>query len=83
MINIFGEVGDVMEVKGWLQWKKVDGLIEVKVLVWYFQIIICYKVEDERFIFVEYQDVGVKVFYFGMVVGLLLLMGLYLCKFWC
>lgn len=79
-INIPGEAGDVMEEKGWLQWKKVDGLIEAKASSWHFQTTIRYKVEDEKPILVEYQDVGAKALYFGMVAGLLSLMGLYLRK---
>lgn len=79
-INVPGEAGDVMEEKGWLQWKKVGDLIEAKASSWHFQTTIRYKVEDEKPILVEFQDVGAKALYFGMAAALVSLIGLYFRK---
>jgi len=80
-LNLPGEAGDVMEEKGWLQWKRVGGLIEAKASSWHFQTTIRYKVEDEKPILVEYQDVGAKALYYGIAAGLFSLIGLYLRNF--
>ena len=81
-LNLPDNAGDVMGKDGWLQWKKIDGgLIEAKASSWHFQTIIRYKVEDEQPILVEYQDVNVKAFYFGIAAALFSLFGIYLRKF--
>lgn len=79
-INIPGDAGEVMEEKGWLQWKKVGNLIEAKASSWHFQTTIRYQVENEKPVLVEYQDVGAKALYYGIAGGLLSLIGLYLRK---
>lgn len=79
-INIPGDAGDVMEEKGWLQWKKVGDMMEAKASSWYFQTMIRYKVEDEKPVLVEFQDVGAKALYYGMAAGLISLIGLYFRK---
>jgi len=80
-LNPQADAGDVLEKGGWLQWKKVNGLIEAKSSSWYFQTTIRYKVEDETPVLVEYQDVSAKAFYYGIAAALLSLLGIYLRKF--
>ncbi|MGE5470695.1 MAG: hypothetical protein ACM3X0_07870 [Bacteroidota bacterium] len=80
-LNLDGDAGDVMEKDGWLQWKKVNGLIEAKASSWYFQTTIRYKLEGDTPVLVEYQDVSAKAFYYGIAAGLFSLIGLYLRKF--
>lgn len=75
-----GEAGEVMETQGWLQWKKVGGLIEAKSSSWYFQTVIRYRVEDDKPILVEYQDVNAKAFYYGLAAAAFSLLGIYLRK---
>lgn len=79
-LNLPGDAGDVMEERGWLQWKKVNGLIEAKASSWHFQTTIRYKLEDDKPVLVEYQDVGAKALYYGIAAGLFSLIGLYLRK---
>lgn len=74
------DAGDVMEEMNWLKWKRTDGVIEVKASSWHFQTTIRYKVEDEKPVLVEYQDVGAKAFYYGIAAGLFSLIGIYLRK---
>jgi len=74
------DAGDVMEEMNWLKWKRTDGVIEVKASSWHFQTTIRYKVEDEKPVLVEYQDVGARAFYYGVAAGLFSLIGIYLRK---
>lgn len=79
-LTLPGEAGEVMETKGWLQWKKVGSLIEAKSSSWYFQTVIRYKVEDDKPVLIEYQDVSAKAFYYGLLAAAFSLLGLYLRK---
>lgn len=79
-LNPPGNAGDVMEEKGWLQWKRVDGMIEAKSSSWHFQTTIRYRLEDDKPVLVEYQDVSAKAFYYGIAAGLFSLIGIYLRK---
>lgn len=80
-LELPGDAGDVMEERGWLQWKRVNGLIEAKASSWHFQTTIRYKLEDGKPVLVEYQDVSARAFYFGIAAALLSLLGIYFRKF--
>lgn len=80
-LDLPGDAGEVMEERGWLQWKRVNGLIEAKASSWHFQTTIRYKLEDGKPVLVEYQDVSARAFYFGIAAALLSLLGIYFRKF--
>lgn len=80
-LNLPGEAGDVQETGNWLQWKKVNGLIEAKASSWHFQTTIRYKVDNDVPVLVEYQDVSAKAFYYGIAAALVSLLGIYLRQF--
>jgi hypothetical protein len=75
-----GEAGDALEEQNWLQWKRVNGLIEAKSSSWHFQTTVRYKLEDDKPVLVEYQDVGARAFYLGIAAALLCLLGIYFRK---
>lgn len=77
-LELPGDAGDAMDETSWLQWKRVDGLIEAKTSSWHFQTTVRYKLEDGKPVLVEVQDVGAKALYFGIAAGLFSLIGLYL-----
>jgi hypothetical protein len=70
--------GDIEEEQYWLQWKKDDGIFEVKSSSWHFQTTLRYKVEDGVPVLIAYQDVEAKAFYYGVAAALFSLIGLYL-----
>jgi len=80
-LELPGDAGDAMEEKGWLQWKRVNGLIEAKASSWHFQTTIRYRLEEGKPVLVEYQDVSAKALYYGIAAALFTLIGIYLRKF--
>nr|MBL8410968.1 hypothetical protein [Dechloromonas sp.] len=80
-LELPGDAGDAMETHGWLQWKRVNGLIEAKTSSWHFQTVVRYKLEEGKPMLVEYQDVGAKALYYGIAAALFTLLGIYLRKF--
>jgi hypothetical protein len=78
-LEMTAPAGDVEEKADWLQWKKENGIYEVKASSWHFQTTIRYKVENETPELLEYQDVDVpRAFYYGMGAALFSMLGLYL-----
>lgn len=71
--------GEVEETNNWLNWKKVNGMYEVKASSWHFQTTVRYRLEDNKPIMVEYQEVDVtRAFYYGIAAALFSMLGLYL-----
>lgn len=80
-LAIPGDAGEVMEKDGWIQWKKVNDLIELKFSSWHFQTVIRYKLENEVPVLVEAQDVDSKALYYALAGAGLTLLGFWLRKF--
>lgn len=72
--------GEVEEKLDWLKWTTSNGVIEAKASSWHFQTVVRYKVENETPVLVEYQDVTVKAFWYGLAAGAFSLIGIYLRK---
>ena len=63
-----------------LQWKRLPGGIEAKASAWNFQTKVRYRIEDEKPVLVEYQEIGGKVFLYAIAGALVSLALLYLRK---
>lgn len=73
------DAGDIEEKANWLQWKRTNGIYEVKASSWHFQTTIRYKVANEVPELLEVQDIDVaRAFYYGIAAALFSMLGLYL-----
>ncbi|MCE1238432.1 MAG: hypothetical protein LWW83_00695 [Azonexaceae bacterium] len=63
-----------------VQWKKVAGGMQVKASAWNFQTTVRYRIEDDRPVLLEYQEIGGKVFLYALLGALVSLGLLYLNK---
>jgi len=71
--------GEVEETANWLKWKRENGIYEVKASSWHFQTTVRYRLENDKPIMLEYQEVDVtRAFYYGIAAGLFSMLGLYL-----
>ena len=73
--------GDIEEEQNWLQWKKENGIYEVKASSWHFQTTIRYTIENETPVLVASQDVDVpRAFTYAIGAAIFMMVGLYLRK---
>jgi hypothetical protein len=63
-----------------LQWTRLSGGVEAKASAWNFQTKVRYRIEDEKPILIEYQEIGGKVFLYAILGALVTLGILYLRK---
>lgn len=63
-----------------LEWKRLPAQMQLKASAWNFQTTVRYRVEDNRPILVEYQEISGKVFLFAMLGALVTLGLLYMRK---
>ena len=63
-----------------LTWKRLSGGMEVKASAWNFQTTVRYRIDDQRPVLVEYQEISAKVFLFAILGALVSTVLLYLRK---
>ena len=71
--------GEVEETDNWLMWKKQNGIYEVKASSWHFQTTVRYRIENDKPVLLEFQNLDVaRAFFYGIGAALFSMLGLYL-----